>query len=294
MDGMIVELPNVSGWDRTRAPALPKTIRVLGILKTVPIRRTRAWAPELQDLQDWIGRLNNPVTLSALEAINEWIIRRRGREVRMVPTPERSLDIFGDEKRLDQLRGGEAALFSSRLSLERLGAYVAPLPLIYQQGERPGPILVVENLASYESFRHWNADALSGRPFGAVVWGEGNKILALTSGLLECVGRLHCDQVLYVGDLDPEGLIFLADLCEWGRSINLSVRPHLAAYRFLLDNGLRVPFERTREVRLADLTDHLPEAMGEEIALLLRAGHRIAQEALGTEALYRAGGEIFR
>ena len=182
----------------------------------------------------------------------------------MVPTPERSLQIFGDEKRLDHLRAGDAALFGGRLPLERLSTYVAPLPLLYQQGERSGPMLVVENLASYESFRHWNADALSGHPFRAVVWGEGNKILALTTGLLECASRLHCDQVFYIGDLDPEGLTFLVDLCEWGRSANLLVRPHTAAYRVLLDHGHRAPFERTRDVRFAPQSDSPPDSPGRQ------------------------------
>ncbi|WP_173985248.1 hypothetical protein [Magnetospirillum sp. SS-4] len=294
MDGSVIKLPDTSTWDGKRTPALPRTIRILGNQKAVPIKRARAWAPELQDLQDWVGSLRNPITLSALEAINEWIIRYRDQDLQLVPTPERSLQIFGDEKRLDQLRAGDAALFGGRLSLARLGTYVTPLPLIYQRGERPGPMRVVENLASYESFRHWNADAYSGHPFGAVVWGEGNKILALTAGLLECASRLHCDTVFYVGDLDPEGLVFLTDLCEWGRSVNLLVRPHTAAYRFLLDHGHRAPFVRTRDVRFADLVGHFPKEMREEISTLVRSGHRIAQEALGTEALYRTGNEIFQ
>lgn len=293
MDGAVIKLPDESAWDGKRAPALPRTIRVLGNQKTTPTRRAQAWAPELQDLQDWISGLRNPITLSALEAINAWIILSRGQELHIVPTPERSLEIFGDEKRLDQLRGSEAALFGSRLPLERLSTYVAPLPLTYQQGERSGPIMVVENLASYESFRHWNADTQSGHPFGAVVWGEGNKILALTKGLLEYALRLHCDQVFYIGDLDPEGLKFLVDLCEWGRSANLLIRPHTAAYRFLLDHGRRAPFERARDVRSADLVDLFPETIREEIYALVRSGCRIAQEALGTEALHRVGHEIF-
>lgn len=293
MDGSVIKLPDTSAWDGKRTPALPRTIRILGNQKAVPIKRARAWAPELQDLQDWVGGLRNPITLSVLEAINEWIIRYRDQDLQLVPTPERSLQIFGDEKRLDQLRAGDAALFGGRLSLARLGTYVTPLPLIYQRGERPGPMLVVENLASYESFRRWNADAYSGHPFGAVVWGEGNKILALTAGLLECASRLHCDTVFYVGDLDPEGLVFLTDLCKWGRSVNLLVRPHTAAYRFLLDHGHRAPFVRARDVRFADLAGHFPKEMQEEISTLVRSGHRIAQEALGTEALHRVGHEIF-
>ena len=65
----------------------------------------------------------HPIRRADLQAINAFLLSVRDRELTSAPTRERSLQIFGDEKRLDHLRKGKLALFEERISLEDLRCY---------------------------------------------------------------------------------------------------------------------------------------------------------------------------
>lgn len=75
--------------------------------------------------------------------VNDFLLRRRG-ERALVPAKERSLEIFGDEKRLDQMC--KAGMLMGKLPLSALGCFQVAAPLPYRLADARGkPALVVEN-----------------------------------------------------------------------------------------------------------------------------------------------------
>src|SRR5262249_226893 len=131
---------------------------------------------------------------------------RGGRELPLVPIKERSLDIFGDEKRLDQLARGSALFGEGRLTAESLRCFVVPEPLPWTAGpDRTKPLLVIENAATWHSYCRWNSDR---KLFSAVVYGCGNRFVDGAPSLKEIFAALGGPRrVLYFGDLDPQGLL---------------------------------------------------------------------------------------
>jgi hypothetical protein len=111
---------------------------------------------------------HNRLRLESAKRINEWLKTDPNLDV-IGPIKERSLEIFGDEKRLDQLRDGMTTLFG-QLTLAALGCRVCPIPLPFEAGPafaRGQSILIVENNDTWASFSEWNRSA--GR-FAAVAY----------------------------------------------------------------------------------------------------------------------------
>ncbi|HEY8376000.1 MAG TPA: hypothetical protein VIK91_05900, partial [Nannocystis sp.] len=89
-------------WEHTPQPALPRWIQfAASALGTEPEdHRTIAWAPELAPLVTE-PRIR-PDLLRDLLAIQRFFAEG-GRQRELVPVRERSVELFGDEKRLDDL-----------------------------------------------------------------------------------------------------------------------------------------------------------------------------------------------
>ena len=77
---------------------------------------------------------------TTLEAINTFLIAKRREKLHPVPTRERSLHIFGDEKRLDNLRKTKTTLFEGRISLSDLSCYAVDVAAWTRQTLRSGGI----------------------------------------------------------------------------------------------------------------------------------------------------------
>ena len=105
-----------------------------------------AWRPELA----WAAELSlDERTLSDLRAVNAFL-RDGGGERPVVPLRERSLQLFGHEKRLEALIGGQL-FFPDRLTLERLRCEEIHPPFVFETiGAAPG-VLVVENHHTFVS-----------------------------------------------------------------------------------------------------------------------------------------------
>ena len=164
-----LDLPG-QGWDTSGMPALPRTVRLLDMPELQRNRTALAWLPALA----FAAEERHPVRRADLEAINAFLLSARGREVVAVPTRERSLQIFGDEKRLDKIRKGKPGLYDGRISLDDLRCYPVAPPLPWEQPRSVAdgkPVLVLENYHSYESFRRWNREAAC---YAAIAYGGGN------------------------------------------------------------------------------------------------------------------------
>ena len=243
-------------------------------------RASIAWEPELAFLAT--ARLGVPV--EDLLRINKFLAEG-GRALPLVPLKERSVTIFGDEKRLDALR--TTVLFrADRLQLGDLRCESVAEPLGWIRGPvRTGRFLVLENAATFHSFARWNARVAR---FTAVIYGGGYRFVDGVGFLSEIFKETEeSGQVFYFGDLDPEGLRIP---CLGGERARLlgggPVEAFLPAYRYLLNlptscrSGLADELSPNHASWLGEVAD--------EVDALFQARQRIAQEWLGWEFLSNA------
>lgn len=243
--------------------------------------REHAWQPALAFLRE--NRVN--LSFAELRQIDVFLENlRNGHPV--VPIKERSLQIFGDEKRMDLLT--DSSLFrEGRLSLAQLGCKLAPEPLGWRRGQpsvpQEAPVLVVENCATWHSFTRWNETAARYR---AVVYGRGNAFVDSVSMMpdlfaeLGGVGPIH-----YFGDLDAAGIRIARRAHEEAMRSGLpAIEPALDWYRALLARSSASVRDESGAV--ADEADF--NWMGELDAAtraLLGSNQRLAQEHIGWEFL---------
>jgi hypothetical protein len=277
-DGAI-SLPAAGSWEQAGSPALPLWIT----LKSAPRSNVSVnhadviWAPELGFWPEL-----RPSQLSALRPINDFLLRRRG-AFSLVPIKERSLEIFGDEKRLDNMCTGDF-LFRGRLPLSTLGCFRVPQPLPYRKVNTPGkPVLVVENHNTYWSFAEWNETT---RRYTAVIYGGGENFRLTGRALRQAMHETKATSAEYFGDLDPKGLSIPVD---FNRSVEPgypTVSAALPLYRWLLSNGVRREKPECATYVAGLAAAWLDAELAAELEAIWSAGRWLPQEALGTEQLH--------
>lgn len=245
-------------------------------------RRVREfpWVPELVFLRE--ARVNLP--FDELRRLNDFLQPGSG-ERAVVPIKERSLQLFGDEKRLDVL--ADSALFrDGRLTLAQLRCEVVAEPLGWRRGPAAAaaqPVIVLENAATWHSYARWNAATAQ---FSAVVYGGGNRFVDGVGFLAEIFRELGGSRrVFYFGDLDGAGLDIPRRANERAIALRLPpIEPHVWSYRqmFTFSTGL----EQTSESEPASSTlcDWLGELAG-AARQLFASNQRLAQEHIGWEFL---------
>jgi hypothetical protein len=152
----------------------------------------------------------------------------------VVPIKERSLELFADEKRLDQLFRSSVLFDPGRLTLEVFRCRLVPEPLPWTRGARPdGPMLAIENAATWETFRQWDKKHPT---FSAIIYGGGRRFCDGVHYLPEIHAELGgAYPLLYFGDLDLAGLIIPQSASIRATNAGLPpVRPLVWAYRALL------------------------------------------------------------
>ncbi len=239
------------------------------------------WAAELAFVPE--ARLN--LSFRELCALNEFFASG-GVKREWVPIKERSLQIFGDEKRMDLLLA--SALFrSGRLEAKRdLRCEAIGVPLAWKRGPSSAlsqPLMVIENAATWHSYCRWNAQ---GNLFSGVVYGDGNRFADGIRYLPDIFAELGGPRtVLYFGDLDPQGLLIPQEASGRAQAAGLpAVEPHLWSYRQLLalGHGRGQPWEG--DPPSSTLCDWLGDC-AEPVRQLFAAGKRLAQEHVGWEFL---------
>lgn len=278
-------LPAPGSWEKVGNPPLPTWVQVKRPPALAPVVDYAAvpWVPELGFWPEL-----KPPALEAARAINDFLLRRRT-TLKMVPIKERSLEIFGDEKRLDALRAsGGNSLFGGRLPLSALGAFVVPSPLPYRMADAAGkPVLVVENHNSFWSFGEWNQQA---RRYAAVVYGSGTALYGSGNALEQVLHEVGGVGALYLGDLDPAGVRIPLEFNRTRAVGGTSVTPALELYRWLLENGRRRSLEERPERPGYLAHEWLGAELGTDLAALWDAGWWIPQESLGFEQLTQGTG----
>lgn len=278
-----LRLPRTPGsWDRSALPALPRFVAVRPAApKPSPARRTPAhsvgWRPQLR----WAGMVRDwgPRRVRDLIAINRWLETADGLPV--VPLRERSVQLFGDEKRLGALLGDDRLFGPERLSLELLRTYRTSPPFISRTIDRSRrDALIVENWDTFETLSaHWSH-------VGTILYGAGAHVTAALPSLLSDPPV----SLRYFGDLDVAGLTIATRATEQAASLGLpSLIADTKLYRLLLEHGAPQPGERSSP-SLTKLCRWLGDDDLQDAAhLLLSQRTRLAQEQVGVELLLRVG-----
>lgn len=267
--------------DRSVRPELPAfvTLDVNAAPTEVADERYVVWRPELA----WAHDLTlSPSELDVLSAVQAFVRDRPAAP--LVPHRERSLELFGDEKRLDRLIRGR--LFEEgRLSLLLLACEWTPppIPVTALQSATSGAdpvILVSENAAGYHSLL-----ATARPPVTHVAYGGGGQFALSVTGLSD----LDPARVLYIGDLDAEGLAIPQRAIAAARRVGLPPpEPAIELWSALCDYADR--FGRSARPIPQDVATELcawipDDALATRMADILVSGRRVPQESIGLEFL---------
>jgi hypothetical protein len=273
-----LSLPAAGSWEKLGVPPLPQWVLLRRDSKAVPNKELAnvSWVPELGFWPDL-----RPGQLATLRPINDFLLRRRG-SFTVVPIKERSLEIYGDEKRLDTMCIGDS-LFGGRLHLNVLGCFRVPQPLPYRIADAPEkPVLVVENHNSFWSFGEWNQQA---KYYAAVVYGSGEAFRLTGRALQEVLHQVTGNGVEYLGDLDPKGVRIPSEFNRSSEAGSPQVRPAVNFYQWLLANGVRRHRPDCALFDTASVEEWCGAELASQICQLWQSEHWIPQESLGFERL---------
>ena len=263
--------------DTSVRPPLPSFITLTehaGDLERATPLTSVPWRPELE----WAYELRvSPAEHELLAIVNAY--RRDRTDGEPIPHRERSLLLFGDEKRIDRLV--RSRLFEpQRLSLDLLDCYWAAPPIAVQAVGDGRDIVVSENAASF----HTLVRVLAGQ-VGAVAYGAGGAFVQSIAGFADTtIGRL-----LYIGDLDVDGVAIPQRAAVTAEHFAIPMpEPLVEQWQLLVDAAgehgqpaTPVPTEVATEL-CAWFGD---TDLAKDIQRLLEAGVRVPQEALTAERL---------
>lgn len=269
-----VRLPDVRSrrsFHHAERTLLPNNITRLD-RPAVPPQQTVLWRPELT-----FARTVPQALQEELRAVQDWL-RSGGAAKPMVAVRERSVEIFGDEKRIDRLLG-TTAFKPGNLSLEMLRCYLPTFPVILRKlldQTSPRPLLVVENHTTFDTMCRWNTTS---ERYCAIAFGAGTAFVASASSLPNAASDLNrTARILYFGDIDPTGLWIPAKAAD---VTGLSIVPDTGLYRAVLRNA-----DTRRNLPLRAFAwdeaalGWLKEPERSRVAAHFTAGRRVAQELL--------------
>ncbi len=271
-----------SNWDRSAQPAFPEWVLLPQAPQLSPSFDAKAvpWAPELA----FVLSLPKVDHGGALLSIQKFL-SSGGRSRQLVPMRERSVQLFGDEKRLERLV--RTPLFGEgRLTLKVLRCFSMAPPLAFEkgpEGSEQRPVLVVENHHTWWSFCQWNARE---GEYAAVAYGAGSAFgRQAVEFLSERCREWGSPFVLYFGDLDREGLEIPLRAAEYAERHSLQILPATRWYARLLERADTAQLPEDEPLATEEALGWLPEELRELVRQHFEAGVRVPQELVGTETL---------
>jgi hypothetical protein len=196
------------GWEQSPAPALPRSVTLAreGAPAEAPFdHRSFPWVIELA----FVASLRAVTNSHELRRIHDFLKNHPERRP-IVPVKERAFQLFGDEKRLDDLR--KTKLFDSgRLTLEilRCRDVSASLPCVPAPRPSSSTWLIVENEAAFDSFTRLNRVAAI---HAGIILGSGRNVLRAVDFLSTLSASSTHRDFLYFGDIDRDGIAIPAHL----------------------------------------------------------------------------------
>lgn len=246
------------------------------------------------ELQTYRRKFHNAISLDAyfkldqktweadlpyIKKINDYI-KNNGFPKKHVPAPERSFEIVGDEKWIEQR--GENLLY--RINLwDKLNVMPVADPLMFalnpkRLNEPVANHLIVENKTTYQAL----LPVVKNSSFTTLIYGSGNKIVKSIENLHNQIPLQVKYCIYYFGDIDREGINIWHRLNQKEKVI-----PALPFYQACLK---KLPAEgktnqRKNETAIRCFITQFPEADAELIKQLLEKGAYYPQEVLKTAEL---------
>lgn len=289
LDGLVrreqLRFPKTSAlFDRIQAPPLPKWVQwPRPAHRRTPRERAAAvaWHPRLAEVPDLPGLTE--AELEAASRIQRFLAQPD--EGSWLTVRERSLRLFGDDKRLEELAKGR--LFGpGRLELAHLRCRLVHLPVVSREVGPGDGALIIENKDTFDSACRALERLEASGGFRWVLFGAGHAINRSICSLLDWEERPG--RLVYFGDLDARGLEIAIQLGETSATLGLpAVECAGWLYEALVATARRMRLDlRGRHpaaARLDDLALWLPASIRASVVELLGRGGRWPQEAL-TEA----------
>lgn len=271
-----------SGYDAVQLPPLPKWILLPAPTPTVRALERAAqvgWHPALAFVSK-LEKLGDD-ELEELLAIQAFL--RDDADPVVTTVRERSLELFADEKRLEDLARGR--LFGAgRLDFALLRCVEVRTPCVYRDIGVGAAALIVENKDTFhsacEAVRRLGPES----PVRWVIFGSGKAISTTLDSVNDWPTRPK--RAWYFGDLDAAGLeiaVLVARIAEtWARPMPIACPA--ALYRSLVERALRRGVSASGTAvssqRAAELAGWLPHDIRPTVVDLLVRGGRWPQEAV--------------
>ncbi|MCH6255584.1 DUF2220 family protein [Puniceicoccaceae bacterium K14] len=207
---------------------------------------------------------------------------------------ERSIRIFGDEKRLDEMYRGSQLFQKEYLSLDDFDCYLVAEPLAWIRGRfSDGPVVVLENAATFETYHQWDKTEVR---YSAIVYGGGNRFYDSARRMREIYQELGGErETIYFGDIDAAGIRIARMASEVFIEMGLPpLAPDFGSYSKLIAIALNKPDLRKWEGLNSPSEKDLSwlGELGPQVEELIFKYGRIAQEWLNIEQLLNAGEDI--
>ncbi len=210
-------------------------------------------------------------------SISHWLFRNSEKPV-AISRKERSFEIFGDEKKLDD-SGVKKLLNKLRIDTDKLCFYDTPANCFHdyipKRSERMC-LLICENKDIWFNLRkmlyEYERSELWGTALDGVLYGEGNRICE-GGTLTEYTQFLGVSYVryLYWGDIDREGLNIAARLFR--NNPQLEIQPFRVAYLQMMNRAemYKPVYSNDKRERMEDYTPFLSAFEADEQAMLNNA-----------------------
>jgi hypothetical protein len=274
----LVRLPSSRSYDRTETPHLPLFVA----LPEQHANSTPSTAVVWHPARSWVPEQRlTPGQHAALEQVNRWLHVHR--DPLVVPLRERSLEIFGHEKKLDSLITTNS-FGPGRLTFELLRTRRALVRFSTEQVGAGDELLIVENSDTFDSLAH-ALRRRDGHQIGLIGWGAGAAFEASVLSIARIEPPIR--RVTYFGDLDEKGLRTPLNAASLAISAGLpTIRPATKLYDALLALAAPQPGQRKATAAgAAAVAAWLDPHHRQRAIAHLTAGERLAQEAVGLQHL---------
>ncbi|MDI6617105.1 MAG: DUF2220 family protein [Clostridiales bacterium] len=205
---------------------------------------------------------------------------------------ERSFQIWNREKYL-RSGGGKRLLNNLRFPIEMLNIYSTTEPLAYFSVNKntPQKILIIENMDTFYTMRRYlltDGEPIFGENIATVMYGRGKDIWRTFNDFGVCMeSYLLCryNEILYLGDLDYEGILIFEELHE-NFKVNFLIHPFVKAYNYMVDKSIKenMDLPKSKKGQNKNLkgifVESFPLNYRERIDGILESGRYIPQEII--------------
>ncbi len=205
---------------------------------------------------------------------------------------ERSFEIWSREKFL-QKEGGFRILKNLGLEPQDLNIYDTTEPLSYYSHHKNilQNVLILENKDTFYSMRRHlikGNENILGLPIGTLIYGKGKGIIKSFKDFTFCVEPYLSDesnQILYLGDLDYEGILIYEQLAAVFMD-RIPIKPFNEAYVYMLKKAKNIILPETKEGQNKNISNYFLDSFNDndrvEILNILRNNKYIPQEILSS------------